>query len=132
MPTLSSKTYDPPRTTGATRFYAETQLGGPTRSQESQFTVPNTTTQVLNSNPDRVGLVFVNNTTNPIWVFITPNFGGNQGIQLPSGGGAISLNIHDDFTLITETWYGIAGTSPSLLYILETISDVILPPETGG
>lgn len=123
---------DPPvRTTGAGRWFAETQLGGPTREQESFPTVATTVTTVLPTNGDRVGLVFVNNSTNNVWVGISSNVAINVGIILPAGGGAVSLNLRDDWTLITHDWSAIAATSAVPIYVLEILADMVLAPEVA-
>lgn len=121
---------DPPvRTTGAARHYAEQEIGGPTREQESFPTVQTTVGVFLNNNGDRVGLTVFNNSTNPVWIGVSSNVAINVGINLPAGGGGVSLTLRDDWTLIGHEWYAIASTAPVQIYVLETISDIVMAPE---
>jgi hypothetical protein len=123
---------DPPpvRTTGAARYWAEKFLGGPTREQESTPQINTTLTTIVGNNPDRVGLVMVNNSTLEVFAgFNAALIGINVGIPLQSGGGAITLNLTDDMTWITREWVGVCPGGFAVLYVLELISDVILTPE---
>ena len=124
---------DPPtvRTTGAARYWAEKFLGGPTREQESNPQVNTTLTTIVGNNPDRVGLVIVNNSTLEVFAgFSSSVVGINSGIPLQAGGGAITLNLTDDMTWITREWVGVCPGGFAVLYVLELISDVVLAPES--
>lgn len=119
----------PTRTTGAARWFAETTLAGPTRINQSSLLVQNSSTQIVNNSPDRVGLVIVNGGAFDI--FITPVAVGapNAGIRLSANGGNVTMNIRDDFEVCAQAWIGISAGGAVLTYFMETLADVLLPVE---
>jgi hypothetical protein len=125
---------DPGRPVGAARWWVQGQLGGPTREQESNPVVHSLTlTTIAPSNPDRVELVIVNNTSGNVFIGLsTQNVSIGQGIQLPANGGSVSIFLVDDYTLPAREWVAISTVDGFPIYVLEVISDVVLPQEPGA
>lgn len=117
------------RHTGAARWFSEKDLQGPTRLNQSSLLVQNTSTQIVQASPDRVGLIIVNGGAFDI--FVTPDFVGapNAGIRLSANGGNVTMTVRDDYTACAAAWIGISAGGAVLTYFLETLADVLLPPE---
>lgn len=108
--------------TPAALLFTQQELGGPIVENESIVAIPAAASEVfLNGNGDRVGLVLINVGSFVIYVGVTPgNLNLGQGIPLPSGGGAMTLTVRDDFTLPSRAWYAYSPNNSSL-YVLELI-----------
>jgi hypothetical protein len=117
------------RTTGAARYFAEQWLGGPVRENETNPTVGVAVSKVVQSNPDRVGLVIVNQGAADIFVGLSNSVTTSSGVRLTANGGSMTLNVRDDFTLTAREWDGISGGVGNSVYVLEMISDITLAPE---
>jgi hypothetical protein len=89
--------------------------------ESGTYSVGVAVSKVISNNPTRVGLTFINNSANTIWLWITNNFGASQGIFLSANGGVIALNWRDDMTLIPNDWYAIASAAASSLQVLEVV-----------
>ena len=116
---------------GAARWFVEHYVGGPTREIESSIVLtPGVSTTVAISNPDRVGLVFVNNSASTILVVLSSEQStGNNGIPVSAGGSIISMNVRDDFTLPAREWIAIGGAGIPVLYVLQIVSDIVTMEE---
>jgi hypothetical protein len=119
----------PTRTTGAARFYVEQQLGSPTREKESNPNIQITATTVVQSNPDRIGLIMVNMGVNDVFIGLTNSVSATNGIRIVANGGNVTMTVRDDFTLPAREWDGLASGGTSLMYVLEEVADINLPPE---
>lgn len=108
-------------TQGAARAYAESNLGGPCDEVESYPIAIATVTAVCQGNGDRVGLMIMNVGPNPIFLGLLPSVSAAGGLSLAALGGVMILNVVDDFTLPTRTWYAIAPTGNSALYVLQIV-----------
>lgn len=117
---------------GAARAYTEDQLGGPCDETESNPTVQLTAGVILQGNPDRVGLVFINLGANDVYIALNSAVSATNGIKVGASGGSATLNVRDDFTLVSRTWYGIASGGTSAIYILEEIRDQYTQPSEGA
>lgn len=117
------------RNTGAARWFTETVLAGPTRISSTTLNVQNTATQIVNQSPDRVNLVITNNGAFNIAVTPFANGSPTTGIILGASGGNVTMNIRDDFELVSQVWFGISAGGATTTTAFETIADIILPPE---
>lgn len=106
---------------GAARAFTDLALGGPTSDQDSTFTVQTTSGVVLQGNPDRVGLLIINNGANDVFLGLTSGVAVNGGMKLPALGGNFICDVRDDFTLPSRTFYGIANGGTASIYILEIL-----------
>lgn len=84
--------------------------------------VGTTATKVCQLNPNRVGLTFINNSINTIYLFTDNSVSSSRGIQLAGGGGSISFNWRDDLVLNAQEWFGIAPAGPSNIFVLEVLT----------
>lgn len=84
--------------------------------------VGGTVQKVLPNNPNRVGLTFINNSANTMYLNITNNYAAGQGIFLAGNGGSIALNWRDDMTLISNEWDAVCPGGASNLQILEVVT----------
>jgi hypothetical protein len=112
-------TADP--TVGAARETTQIDLGGPCTENELNVTVGTTQTSLANQNPDRVGLVLVNNGAADVLIGLTSAISSTIGIRLTANGGSATLTIRDDFTLCARQWFGISGSPGNSVYVLEII-----------
>jgi hypothetical protein len=119
----------PTRTTGAARYWVETQLGSPTREKESNPNIQTTPTTVVQSNPDRVGLIMVNMGANDVFIGVTNSVSTTNGIRVVANGGNVTMTVRDDFTLPAREWDGVGSGGASLMYVLEEVADINLAPE---
>lgn len=110
-----------PTFVGAARAQTERNLGGPCNEYDSYPTVLTTVSIVIQANPDRVGLVVINNSTNQVFFGLNSAVSATNGISLPASGGSMTLNVNDDFTLAARTWYGIAVGGTAAIYVLEIV-----------
>jgi hypothetical protein len=104
---------------GAALQWAEQDLGGPLVENESNIATSVVASVAIQGNGDRVGLVFVNNGSSDLLIGLQPNISATVGIRLVANGGAISMNVRDDFTLPSRQWYVIAVSGTPQLYVLE-------------
>ncbi len=78
--------------------------------------------QLLSFNPNRLGLVLVNNGGSTI--YITPRKGVTvgRGIRLLPNGGTITMKWDVDFETLSSELYAIADGAASDVYYMETVS----------
>jgi hypothetical protein len=112
---------------GTARHATEKALGGPTRENETNPTIQTTATMLVAANPDRVGLVIINLGTNDVYMALNNGVSTSNGVKLSAGGGNVSLNVNDDFTLVAREWDAIANGGTSAVYVLEILSDIYTP-----
>lgn len=112
---------------GAARAYTEDQLGGPCNELESNPTVQTTVGILIGGNADRVGLVIVNQGANDVFISLSAGVSTSNGIRVGANGGSATLNVRDDFTLPSRTWYAIANGGTSAVYVLEEVRQQYTP-----
>lgn len=117
------------RLTGAARWWTEHELAGPTRVTNTTLNVQNSATQIVNNSPDRVNLVITNNGGFNIAVTPFPNGSPTTGIILGAGGGNVTMNVRDDFELVSQTWWGISVGGATTTTAFETLADINMPVE---
>lgn len=112
---------------GAARAFTEVALGGPCNEIESNPTAQTAAGVLLQGNPDRVGLVMVNLGTNDVFVSLNSGVSTSNGIRIAASGGNITMDVRDDFTIPSRTWYAIANGGTSAMYILEEVRQQYTP-----
>lgn len=117
------------RTTGAARWWTEKELAGPTRIVLTTLNVQNTATQIVNNSPDRVNLVITNNGSFNIAITPFANGSPTTGIVLGAGGGNVTMNVRDDFELVSQNWFGISVGGATTTTAFETLADITLDVE---
>ena len=106
---------------GAALQWASEELGGPLVENETNLATSVNAAVAIEGNGDRVGLVFVNNGASDIVIGLQPNISATVGIRLVANGGAISMNVRDDFTLPSRRWYVLSVSGTPQLYVLELV-----------
>ncbi len=81
--------------------------------------VETTVTKVLSYNPNRLGLVIVNNGTANIFLSPLNTVTLGNGIRLVPAGGSITLKWDVDFELVSSEFFGIADGAASAIYLIE-------------
>lgn len=120
----------PVYSTSAALLFTEQELGGPCTEVESYPSCTTGNQTVLcQGNGDRVGLIIINMSSATAFVGLYPIPDGAHGIPLVGGGGSITLNVRDDFTLPSRQWNGSTSGGTAQLYVLEIIRYKAL---TGG
>jgi hypothetical protein len=76
----------------------------------------------LRADPDRLGFVLVNLSANTIHVGPFADVSSTKGIRLPSSGGAIIVDWHEDFEMVGMDWYAIADGAASALITVEYLA----------
>jgi len=78
---------------------------------------------VFQNNPDRVALVFVNLSANPIYLGLTNLVTAANGIYVAPNGGAVTLYWQEDFQMVGWAWWCIAPAGASACYSLEVVGE---------
>jgi hypothetical protein len=81
-------------------------------------TVGTSPTQIVNSDPARVELVVVNNSSGPCEIDRSPQVSSTQGVVLAASGGSLTLDFRADLTWPTYAEYAVcsAASSPVTVY----------------
>lgn len=80
-----------------------------------------TVTELCKNNPDRLGLVIVNNGSNAFYLSNTNDVSAIKGLYVGPFGGTVSFDWTKDFSLIANNWYGIAPAGTVNTTIFEII-----------
>mgnify|MGYP007123678196 CR=1 FL=1 len=83
--------------------------------------VGTTKVQVLKNDPNRVSLAMFNLSTNILYVLPDESVATTKAIRLAPSGGAVALNIFEDFDMVTRAWHAIASGASSDVMISETL-----------
>jgi hypothetical protein len=105
-------------------------LGGLIQEQESYPALTAVSSLIVGVNADRVGLMIMNIGGVPAFISLFRNLSTVASQFLTPNGGAMILNVTEDFTLCAREWSGLTSTSSTQLYVLEVIR--ILQPSTVG
>lgn len=101
----------------------EQEFGVRTRSAENRedVTIDTTSTIVLRADGGRLAFTIINLGSNA--VFIRPNNAATAtlGIRIAPGGGSVSMNFKDDFSLVGKEFHAITSSSTSTIYTNEEI-----------
>lgn len=112
------------RTTGTARWWTEKELLAVTRVVSSTFNTQNSQTSLCNNSPDRVNLVITNNGGFNIAITPFPNGSPTTGIILGASGGNVTMNVRDDFELVSQQWFGISVGGATTTTVIETLADI--------
>ena len=115
----------------AAEFLRERYKGELTEDQTS-VTVGTGVSTIIGGNPDRLGLLILNLSSNTLYVSIDNSVSATNGIRLGANGGSVALNVTDDGMIQTRTWYGLATGAGSSVYVLDLtrfIADRQIPGE---
>jgi hypothetical protein len=81
--------------------------------------VNSTITQILNSNPKRVGFVILNLSDDEVYISPDQRAADNRGIELKANGGSVTMSWKEDFNLVNLPWYGIAANDNDDIFVIE-------------
>lgn len=84
-----------------------------------EVTVGTTAVQLFRKNPNRIGMLVVNLSTNTLYLGFDPNTAATRGIVLDPNGGQASSWIDEDAHLTQKEWWIIASGAGSALYAFE-------------
>ena len=82
---------------------------------------------VLQNVADRLAALIVNLGGNPVSLALSPDVSATNDIIIAAGGATLSMDVDEDFTLVTRQLYAISPAGASQLYVLEMIADVMNP-----
>lgn len=97
----------------------EQQYGVKTDVKTSVVSVGTTPTQVLDNNPNRVGYILINLSTNAAFINFDTSVSTNNGIFLAQQGGSFSQNWKDDFNIVGYSMYGIVASGSNNIFVAE-------------
>jgi len=103
---------------GAAAEFLRNRYAGELSEDESTTTIGTTVSEVVGSNPDRLGLLILNLSNNTVFVGIENNVSTTNGIRLGANGGSVAFNVTDDGMIQTRALYGIATGAGSQIYVL--------------
>ena len=115
---------------GAAAEYLRTRFKGELTELEATVLIGTSVGTVIDSDPDRLGLLVMSLSSNVVYIGIENNVSATNGIRLSASGGSISFNVEDDGMILTRTIYGIATGAGSSVYIL-SLSRFIADRQTG-
>lgn len=96
-------------------------FGGRVQRRQSGGTTGTGAVQIVQGNPDRIGLQLVNNSAAEIYVGFTPDTSATQSIILAAGGGSLVLKFRDDGQVCGDAIYGLSGAGGDAFTVIETI-----------
>ena len=95
--------------------------GGFAGHAELLTTIGTTRIQVLNNDPERSSVVFVNVGADFIHVTPSTKIASGSGIALGPNGGFLSVLLPEDAPLPSMPWHAVADSAGNDLYILTTV-----------
>jgi|TARA_B110000438_G_scaffold286613_1_gene318011 hypothetical protein len=117
---------------GAAAEFLRERYKGELTEDETSVTVGTGVSTIIGGNPDRLGLLILNLSSNTLYVSIDNSVSATNGIRLGANGGSVALNVTDDGMIQTRTWYGLATGAGSSVYVLDLtrfIADRQIPGE---
>jgi hypothetical protein len=104
---------------GAAAEFLRDRYAGELTEREATTTVGTTISSIVESNPDRLGLLILNLSTNTVFVAIENNPSATNGIRLGANGGSVAFNVTDDGMIQTRAMFALATGAASSVYVLE-------------
>lgn len=104
---------------GAAAEFLRDRYAGELTEREATATVGTTISSIVESNPDRLGLLILNLSTNTVFVAIENNPSATNGIRLGANGGSVAFNVTDDGMIQTRAMFALATGAASSVYVLE-------------
>jgi hypothetical protein len=71
------------------------------------LTVGITATRIVGNYPNRLGLTFLNLSSNVIYIGFLPNVSTTNGLRV-AGGGSLTLKFFEDFSMVSREYYAIS------------------------
>lgn len=102
-----------------------------TDMQEAYISVGTSPVQLLQNNPNRVGFIISNLSTNTCYVGLQPAVAQTTGLFLAAGG-ALGSSWRDDFGSVGFARYAISPGGTSNFYVAEIIMTGNEQPTTGA
>lgn len=97
------------------------KYGGPVRPVPSIVVMSTVQGRIVQNNPRRVALVFVNRSAFDITMdFVQPVVAG-LGILCAANGGTVEMDVNDDGEIVAWELFGVSGGAGSNLYVLEVM-----------
>jgi hypothetical protein len=104
---------------GAAAEFLRDRYAGELTEREATTTVGTAISSIVESNPDRLGLLILNLSTNTVFVAIENNPSATNGIRLGANGGSVAFNVTDDGMIQTRAMFALATGAASSVYVLE-------------
>lgn len=104
---------------GAAAEFLRQRYAGELTENETTTTVGTTVSEVVESNPDRLGLLVLNLSNNNVFLAIENNPSATNGIRLGANGGSVAFNVTDDGMIQTRAMFALADGAGSTVYVLE-------------
>lgn len=73
--------------------------------------VGTTAERILDQNPNRIQIVFLNPTTNDLFIDTSAEVTLGDGFSVPAGNGSVVFNVDQDGDVPTSEWYAVADTA---------------------
>ena len=105
------------------RSLLEVQFGVKTRYHINRIasTVGTSATKLVNNDPKRIGLTIVNLSASDMYVAPDNLASSSRGIFVGAYGGNMSLVWNEDFGLLGNEWWAVAGSASSDVYVVEVL-----------
>lgn len=116
---------------GAALEYLRQKFGGVFAELESAPSMAVATSSAVGNNPDRLGLLIMNLGSSSVTLGLKQPLVNGAGVIIAANGGAMSLNVDEDFTLVTREWFGNVSAGTSALYVLEIVRPISMA-QLGG
>lgn len=91
-----------------------------TTTKNKTVSIGTSDTDLVNNNPNRVQITFVNNGTNEVHIDIDNTVSTTSGLRLAASG-TITLNMMEDGNFVTERFVGIATGASSNVRVYEVV-----------
>jgi hypothetical protein len=74
-------------------------------------TVGTSSERILDQNPNRLQIVFINPTANDVVIDTSAEVALGDGFAIPAGNGSVVFNVDQDGDLPTSEWYAVADSA---------------------
>jgi hypothetical protein len=118
-----------PISVGAALTFTENDSGFFTTSTNTSVLIGTGVTTVLNNNADRLELIFFNNSAVDVVLWTDSSVSTTLGFRCVATGGFLVFKVRDDFTLLSNNWFGIS-TGAAVTIAITEVSRITFPP--GG
>ena len=109
----------PPK--GAAQQFLEQFFGGLVAVRETDFTLTTTVQEVLRNDPERLGyIILVTGATTGQFAFRSVITTATA-ILVAGVGGSFSVNVREDFTLVTNALHGNVAAGTTTIHIVEIV-----------
>lgn len=96
-------------------------FGGLVRVKQSNGTTGTVATQIVDNNPDRIGLEVINNSAAAIYIGFRADTSATNSVILAAGGGSMVLKFRDDGQVAGHSVYALSAGGGDEYTIIETI-----------